>query len=342
MSYIKKKGNKWIIWYRWKGVQYNKSLKVRDKKSAEKLQKLIDYQISTGEFDPDMFEGPRKQDKDLSFLINKYINYLGLNKKNYKPKTIENYISSINLFKSVVGNVYLNRINIGLIENKILPYYLENYSIASIRHHFININIMLNKAIEWELMPKNPLKKRIPKIEKRVPRYFKKNELEQMKTYFSNPKIPKWQGELVILTVNTGLRREEVFNLDWNKHINMIDQQLTFRGKGDRERVVPLNNVALSILQKRNRHISNSRVFWEIKTAEAINNAWQRMKQRIGIEGRFHDLRKTYASYYVMNGGSLERLQAILGHEDYKTVKIYATFSPESVHKDKNIVNLLG
>ena len=48
--------------------------------------------------------------------------------------------------------------------------------------------------------------------------------------------------------------------------------------------------------------------------------------------------RSTYASYYVMNGGSIMRLKEILGHEDLQTTMIYATLSPVNLHEEKNIV----
>jgi integrase len=75
-----------------------------------------------------------------------------------------------------------------------------------------------------------------------------------------------------------------------------------------------------------------------IRNQTAIDSMWKKMRNRTGIKGRFHDFRKTFASYYVMNGGSLERLREILGHEDYGTVEIYETFSPDSLHRDKKII----
>ena len=47
---------------------------------------------------------------------------------------------------------------------------------------------------------------------------------------------------------------------------------------------------------------------------------------------------KTYASYYVMASSKLADLQEILGHEDPATVRIYATLSPEHLHKNKDLV----
>ena len=44
---------------------------------------------------------------------------------------------------------------------------------------------------------------------------------------------------------------------------------------------------------------------------------------------RFHDLRHTFASHFMMNGGNLYDLQKILGHTKYEMTQIYAHLSPD-------------
>jgi integrase/recombinase XerD len=159
-----------------------------------------------------------------------------------------------------------------------------------------------------------------------------------MAEYFAQQKIPSWQGDAVFLVLNTGLRRSEILHLDWGKNVYLDNEQIIFSGKGDKDRVVPLNNDAVKILLNRPRNKKDTRVFWEIGSKDAINSMWKKMRTRTGLTGTFHELRKTFA-LWVINGGSLEHLREILGHEDYDTVKIYATLSPESVHKYKNVIS---
>ncbi|MCC6160568.1 MAG: site-specific integrase [Deltaproteobacteria bacterium] len=52
---------------------------------------------------------------------------------------------------------------------------------------------------------------------------------------------------------------------------------------------------------------------------------------------RFHDLRHTFASHWVMNGGDLFRLQKILGHADQAMVQRYAHLAPDAFDKDRGI-----
>lgn len=71
-----------------------------------------------------------------------------------------------------------------------------------------------------------------------------------------------------------------------------------------------------------------------------INNSFQATLKKAGIEDfRFHDLRHTFATHFVMRGGSLKELQELLGHKTMTMALRYAHLSQE--HK-KKVVNLLN
>lgn len=57
---------------------------------------------------------------------------------------------------------------------------------------------------------------------------------------------------------------------------------------------------------------------------------------------RFHDLRHTFASHFVMNGGSLYDLQKLLGHARFEETQRYAHLCPEHLAKAINIVSFGG
>ena len=65
-----------------------------------------------------------------------------------------------------------------------------------------------------------------------------------------------------------------------------------------------------------------------------LKRGWRRALEKAGIEDmRFHDLRHSYASYFLMNGGDLYTLKEILGHKDITTTSRYLTITTE--HKSK-------
>src|SRR5215831_8782620 len=66
-----------------------------------------------------------------------------------------------------------------------------------------------------------------------------------------------------------------------------------------------------------------------------VRTAFSQALMRAGITGfRFHDLRHTFASHFVMRGGSLKALQEILGHADYKMTLRYSHLSPAHLRAD--------
>jgi integrase len=54
---------------------------------------------------------------------------------------------------------------------------------------------------------------------------------------------------------------------------------------------------------------------------------------------RFHDLRHTYASHFVMARGNLLALQKLLGHADLKTTMKYAHLAPDYLAAEGALVN---
>lgn len=60
-----------------------------------------------------------------------------------------------------------------------------------------------------------------------------------------------------------------------------------------------------------------------------------KMQEEIGIKNiiTIHDLRHTYASHFVMNGGSFYELQKLLGHKSPNSTNRYAHLSPDHLHK---------
>lgn len=71
---------------------------------------------------------------------------------------------------------------------------------------------------------------------------------------------------------------------------------------------------------------------------------FQRAQEKAGLTNhyRFHDLRHTFASHFVMNGGSLYDLQKLLGHARFEETQRYAHLTPEHLSKAINIVSFGG
>lgn len=144
---------------------------------------------------------------------------------------------------------------------------------------------------------------------------------------------------MVLLALNTGLRRSELFKLSWNQ-VNTPRCDLTVVGsysKNGQTRHIPLNSEALEVIMKveasNNLVLPNPETNQEFKD---IKKAWKNLLLRAQItEFRFHDLRHTFASKLVMSGVDLYTVKELLGHSTIQMTERYAHLA--SSHKAKAV-----
>ncbi len=133
-----------------------------------------------------------------------------------------------------------------------------------------------------------------------------------------------------------GLRVSELVNLSLS-NIFLDEQYVTVRGKGSKERIVPISETALEEI---NRYLEQ-RAFVDIKPGEEgilfLNRRGRRLSrvmifyiikdlcQRAGIRKEIspHTLRHSFATHLLEGGANLRAIQQMLGHESIATTEIY-------------------
>jgi integrase len=140
---------------------------------------------------------------------------------------------------------------------------------------------------------------------------------------------------LVLVAINTGLRRGELFGLTWGR-VNLERAQLEVAAstaKTGKVRHVPLNAEALDVLTRWKRQGSGEGLVFpggEATRLTNINKAWASLVQAAEIEDfHFHDLRHHFASRLMMTGADLYTVSKLLGHSDPNMTQRYAHLSPE-------------
>ena len=142
---------------------------------------------------------------------------------------------------------------------------------------------------------------------------------------------------MILLSINTGLRRSEVFNLS-RQHVNLANRTLTVVGthsKNGNTRHVPLNDEALKVLTRLESEKKSTRLVFPGKDGKPFDNvqtAWSKLLQDAGIHNfRWHDMRHHFASMLVMKDVNLYKVMKLLGHSDIKTTLRYAHLSDEGL-----------
>jgi len=151
---------------------------------------------------------------------------------------------------------------------------------------------------------------------------------------------------ILIVAVHTGMREGEILKLKW-ADIDFKGGNITVHhGKGGRARPVPMNRLAAEALENLPRRIDSPYVFCHKENGKHrgkpfhwIKVGWETLLKEAGITNlRFHDLRHTCASWLVMRGVPLQKVQQILGHKSYQTTLRYAHLAPD---QGKDAVDLL-
>ncbi len=141
---------------------------------------------------------------------------------------------------------------------------------------------------------------------------------------------------MVVLTLNTGLRRGELFNLRW-QDVNLQAKNITVAAEGSKtaeSRHIPLNTAALAALKEWKKQGNGTGYTFPGQDGERmtdVKTAWLELLKNAGIEDfRWHDLRHDFASRLVMAGVPLNTVRELLGHSDIKMTLRYAHLAPES------------
>ena len=164
-----------------------------------------------------------------------------------------------------------------------------------------------------------------------------------------------------VLALNTGARVGELIALQ-NHDVNLTNRRIhlcklkEYRGgeickrtKGGGDRWLGMNDELHQVLrthrQSTNFCGANDFVVHHANGGSMDANTIRRIHWRVCTKAnlrklRIHDLRHTFASHYVMNGGSLHDLQALLGHSSPVMTQRYAHLAPGYLESKAQVVQI--
>lgn len=139
---------------------------------------------------------------------------------------------------------------------------------------------------------------------------------------------------MVLVSLNTGMRRSELFNLKWSA-VNFTTKTITAAGdttKTNDTRHIPMNKEVVAVLEAWKKQAGKSRYVFPSQAGgrlEDVKAAWLKLLERASIEAfRWHDMRHDFASRLVMAGVPLNTVRDLLGHSDIKMTLRYAHLAP--------------
>lgn len=207
---------------------------------------------------------------------------------------------------------------------------------ATLNRELAALKAAMNRAIRWKLIVRNPvtgIKMRATPLPPK-PRILDDGERKSLSAYLEQRNDQF--AAMVVLALNTGLSRGELFRLRWNDLFFGTNASLEVQSSHRRNyksRKIPLNSLAVDTLKtwKINRKRRSTLVFPSPSGGQlkSISTSWAGLLRDTGIRKfRFCDCRHDFAGRLVMAGIPLSQVSELLGHSTIKLTERYAVFAP--------------
>ncbi|MBW2109637.1 MAG: site-specific integrase [Deltaproteobacteria bacterium] len=283
--------------------------------------------------------GIKGQSKPILFevMVDQYITWARTNKKSWKTDEYR-------------GRA-LKRLFSRKLLSDITPFLVEKYKVirakkvekATVNKELILGGQVFEKATEWgkwngqnpfRIAPKFKVRKR------QKPRSLLPEEVRAILDEVRHPVI----RDMIEFDFQTGWRISEIRNLKW-KDVDLNNSMAWIADPKNGEPIqVPLNDAALSIIERQHRrgeHVfcfKNGRPFKTNLTA-GIRNAAVRAGVELPRRKAWHILRRTWASMFLQNGGDVETLRQLGNWKDYSMPLWYA--APANIEHQRAVLNRL-
>ena len=270
-------------------------------------------------------------------LIDQFIDFYWLTTGASK-NTLSAYRSDIKIFSDWLNENSLKDVNHDMIldylsyrkDTKISPSTQSRF--LTCLHSFYQY-LIANKLIKID--PTEQLS--YPKLEKKLPVFLNIQEVERLlDTPNSSSLFGQRDRAMLELLYSCGLRVSELINLSYH-NINLKEEFIRIHGKGNKERLLPMGELAIDYLTK---YEINSRPIL-LKNGQSdsyfLSNRGKAMSRQnffyiikgyatqAGIEKPLspHSLRHAFATHLVQKGADLRSVQLMLGHSDISSTQLY-------------------
>ena len=272
--------------------------------------------------------------------IENFKNFLRL-ERGLSQNSINSYEYDLNLFKSYLKS---NSINISPLEcdsETIKRYLYSELSTKKTRSMARGISALksyYNYLVFENLIKISPLSDiDTPKLEKKLPEVLTENEILKIINSIDNNHPFSIRNRAIIeVLYGTGIRVSELIDIKLS-NIFFEEKILKVKGKGDKERFVPIGNVASNSIKIYLEERINNKIEPKYSDVLFLNRYGRQLTRAMifkiikdlceisGIEKKIspHTLRHSFATHMLKNGADLRSIQLILGHENINTTEIY-------------------
>lgn len=284
----------------------------------------------------------------MKSFIDEFEKYLQ-HEKGYSIHTIKNYGGDLRQFHDYMVNHHKKKyepadVTLVWIRSYLNELFHRKIHPASIARKLAGLRTFFDFLIRNNTMKENPAKEvATPKIPKRLPNFLTE---EEMNLFLSAPKgndlLSLRDKAILELLYSSGLRVGELVALDTD-HLNFTEEMVKVKGKGNKERLVPVGRLALKSIGQyldmrrgiTKGRASSSAIFLNRSggrlTSRSVERLLDKYLKQSGIQKKVtpHVMRHSFATHLLNAGADLRGIQELLGHCTLSTTQKYTHVSIE-------------
>ncbi len=265
-----------------------------------------------------------------------FIRYLK-EEKNASQHTLRSYLSDLEQFFDFLGERPLASVDHQLLRSFIGSLINSDTSKASINRKLSAIRTFFKYLNRQGILASDPARLvATPKREKRLPAVLTVDQtigmMESSGSLARGGREQDMRDQAVLETLySTGIRASELTGMN-RDDISRSDHLVRIRGKGRRERVVPIGRKALDAIElylgSKKKHDSMA-VFTgptgNRLTARTVQRILEKYRKKLGFPQKAspHTLRHSFATHLLESGADLRSIQELLGHASLSTTQRY-------------------
>ncbi|MCP4652676.1 MAG: tyrosine recombinase XerC [Candidatus Omnitrophica bacterium] len=280
----------------------------------------------------------------FTYYTDRFLNYLDI-ERNYSPYTIINYKIDLNEFTDFLNS--LNGIDVKSIDYFILRKFLSRLSEKNLKKRTISRKISTLKSFFKFMMREgetenNPASSLIyPRLDKPLPKFLTETEVINILKIPDTSDLLGARNKVILeILYSTGVRVGELVGLK-REHLDLISGFAKVRGKGRKERLVPLGEPAIQAIKnyldmrsdKNSSLLLNRRCggLTDRGVRDIIDRSIRKAASNLKVSP--HTFRHSFATHLLNRGADLRSVQELLGHSSIATTQIYTHLTIDTLKK---------